>query len=150
MIIDALSMIDRYKELLPNIHDGIEKMESVKDWKPGEKYIFESGYVFFQEGTTKPLEEAQFEAHRNYVDVQVVLKGNEYLAWSELTDLTEIIPYNTEKDVQKFVGENAHMMKISEGMVYICFPWDAHKAVFHMDQPLQFTKGVIKLKINKK
>lgn len=148
MIIDTLANLKHYQKLLPNLLTAIEKMRSLKDWQAGEKYYFEGGFVFFQEGETKPMAEAQFEAHRKYIDVQVVLKGQECLAWSELSELTEIIPYSDEKDVRKFEGENTHTMKISEGMAYICFPWDGHKAVFHIEQPLQFTKAVIKLALN--
>lgn len=39
-------------------------------------------------------------------------------------------------------------MLITEGMAYICFPWDGHQAVFHVEQPLTFTKAVLKLAIN--
>lgn len=49
--------------------------------------------------------------------------------------------------VEKYEGGMQHFMKITEGMAYVCFPWDGHKAVFHIDQPLEFTKAVIKLEV---
>ncbi|EOH75243.1 MULTISPECIES: YhcH/YjgK/YiaL family protein [Enterococcus] len=150
MIIDAIANLSHYTKLFPTIPEALETMNSIEHQELGKKYFFKGGYFFFQEGATKPIEEAQFEAHRKYADLQIVLKGEEYIAWNKLTDLTEVLPYDSEKDVQKFVGQNTHKMKISEGMAYICFPWDGHQAVFHVDQPLHFMKAVIKLELNTK
>lgn len=148
MIIDAVTNLHHYTKLFPNIPEALEAMNRIEQQEFGKKYFFEGGFFFFQEGATKPIEEAQFEAHRNFVDLQIVLEGEEYIAWNKIDDLIEAIPYNAEKDVQKFTGKDAHKMKMSEGMAYICFPWDGHKAVFHVDQPLRFKKAVIKLALN--
>lgn len=150
MIIDAVANLTHYNKLFPAIPEAVEAMKSIQQQEFGKKYFFKGGYFFFQEGVTKPIEEAQFEAHRKYADLQIVLKGEEYIAWNRLADLTEVLPYDPERDVQKFTGQNTHKMKISEGMAYICFPWDGHQAVFHVDQPLHFTKAVIKLELNTK
>lgn len=147
MIIDAFENLENYQNILPNLIVALDKMKSVKNWVAGEKYAFSGGYVFFQEGVTKPLAEAQFEAHKKYIDVQVVLEGAEYLAWNKIDDLVETIPYQPEKDVQKFHGESLHTTRVSEGMAYVCFPWDGHQAVFHIEKPLRYKKAVIKLEI---
>lgn len=148
MIIDAVTNLHHYTKLFPNIPEALEAMNGIEQQEFGKKYFFEGGYFFFQAGATKPIEETQFEAHRNFVDLQIVLEGEEYIAWNKIDDLTEAIPYNAERDVQKFTGKDKHKMKISEGMAYICFPWDGHKAVFHIDQPLHFKKAVIKLALD--
>lgn len=145
MIIDHAANLSQYTKLFPAISAALEAMKQIEHQTPGENYFFEGGYFFFQKGITKPLEDAQFEAHRKYADIQIVLAGEEYVAWNKLADLTEVLPYNAEKDVQKFTGKSAHRMKMSEGMAYICFPWDGHQAVFHVDQPLHFKKAVIKV-----
>ena len=147
MIIDAFENLKNYENLLPNLTAALNKMKSVKNWVAGEKHEFSGGFVFFQEGVTKPLAEAQFEAHKKYIDVQVVLEGAEYLAWNRIDDLIETAPYQSEKDVQKFQGKSLHSMKVSEGMAYVCFPWDGHQAVFHLEESLLYKKAVIKLEI---
>lgn len=148
MIIDDFANIRQYTRLLPHIPQALGKLDGIVEPKSGEKYEFEGGFLFFQEGETKPLTEALYEAHRKYADLQILLKGEEYLAWSKLEDLREVLPYDQNKDVQKFTGTENQIMKISGGMAYICFPWDGHKAVFHVDAPLHFTKVVIKLELN--
>ncbi|MMZ63273.1 hypothetical protein D1872_255180 [compost metagenome] len=77
----------------------------------------------------------------------MVLKGSEYVALEDLSNLSVAIPYSEDRDVEKYAGATQHVMKITEGMAYVLFPWDAHKAIFHMDQPLAFTKAVIKLEV---
>ena len=133
---------------MPKLPTALKVMEEHKEnWKPEERYPFDGGVVFFQSGQTKALEDSQFEAHRKFVDVQVVLEGAEYVALEDLSNLEVVIPYSDERDVEKYIAETEHFMKITAGMAYVCFPWDGHKAVFHIDKPLKFTKAVIKLEI---
>ena len=148
MIIDRVERLARYQSILPKISTALEAMEEHKEnWKAGERYPFDGGVVFFQSGQTKASEDTQFEAHRKFVDVQVVLEGAEYAALEDLSNLEVIIPYNYERDVEKYTADTEHFMKMTAGMVYVCFPWDGHKAVFHTDEPLEFTKAVIKLEV---
>ncbi|MGT2847091.1 YhcH/YjgK/YiaL family protein [Streptococcus massiliensis] len=150
MIIDSLEHLECYHTLLPNLANALKALDEHKNsWGTGVKYPFEGGFLFFQEGVTKPLVDSQFESHRRHIDVQVLLRGAEYVALEDLSKLSTIIPYSDERDVEKYQGETKHMMKISAGMVYVCFPWDGHKAVFHIDEPLEYQKAVIKLEINK-
>lgn len=147
MIIERIDRLDKYQSILPHLDKALAAMRDITEWNEGERYPFEGGFLFFQSGTTKPLTETQFEAHRNYIDVQIVLEGSEYLALEDLTNLSVAIPYNQDRDAEKYEGTTQHFMKITEGMAYVCFPWDGHKAVFHVDQPLAFTKAVIKLEV---
>ncbi|MGT2929485.1 YhcH/YjgK/YiaL family protein [Streptococcus dentasini] len=149
MIIDRMERLEKYAAVLPHLTPALEAMETYKDsWETGVRYPFDGGVVFFQKGSTKPLVQAQFESHKKYIDVQIILAGAEYAALEDLSNLSVAIPYNDEKDVAKYSGETQHYMKISSGMAYVCFPWDGHKAVFHMEEPLTFTKAVIKLEID--
>ncbi|GCF95084.1 hypothetical protein NRIC_29750 [Enterococcus florum] len=145
MIIDTFDRLEQYEKLLPKLPNALAAMAQIEEPLLGQRYLFDGGFLFFQEGETKPSQTAQFEAHRKYVDVQLVLSGNEYLAWSKLEDLTESTAYDQEKDVQKFSGAEQHVLKMTKGSAYICFPWDGHKAVFHIERPLNFRKAVIKL-----
>lgn len=147
MIIDHKERLVNYQAILRNIDKALTKLHELTDWQEGQRYPFDGGFLFFQNGETKPLAQAQFEAHKKYIDVQVVLAGAEYVALEDLSNLSVAIPYSNERDVEKYDGPTNHVMKISQGMAYVCFPWDAHKAVFHLEQPLNFSKAVIKLEI---
>ncbi|MGT2946445.1 YhcH/YjgK/YiaL family protein [Streptococcus chenjunshii] len=71
-------------------------------------------------------------------------------ALEDLLNLSVALPYQEEKDVEKYEGEVRHYMKMTAGMAYVCFPWAAHRAVFHFDEPLTFTKAVIKLAVEER
>ncbi|MEX2805102.1 YhcH/YjgK/YiaL family protein [Streptococcus sp. H31] len=151
MIIDRAERLEYYQPILPKIKDALAVLEAHKDdWEAGVSYSFSGGRLFFQKGRTKPLELSQFEAHRKFIDVQFVLEGAEYVALEDLTELSIALPYQQEKDVEKYEGSVRHYMKITEGMAYVCFPWDAHRAVFHTDEELTFTKAVVKLAVEER
>lgn len=47
------------------------------------------------------MDEGTFEAHRRYIDVQIVAEGCEELAWADVSDLKTVIPYDKDKDAEK-------------------------------------------------
>lgn len=144
MIIDHIDNILFYRDLLPGLEEGIRVLQSREKWEPG-RYEFEGGYFMIQEGETKPMEEGTYEAHRKYVDVQILIKGCEELAWKEYKRLTPVLAYNPDKDQERLDGEKDHVMLISEGMFYAAFPQDGHKAVSHTREQHHYVKAVMKL-----
>lgn len=148
MIIDRIERLGKYQAILGKINKALTEVKNRQnDFQEGKQYAFDGGFIFFQTGQTKPLQKTQFESHKKFIDVQLLLKGAEYVALEDLSQLTTSIPYNSEKDVEKYDGGTNHFIKITEGMAYVCFPWDGHKAVFHLEESLSFTKAVIKLEI---
>lgn len=146
MIIDKVDNILLYEPLLKNLKNGMEAVKALPALEVG-RYEFEGGFFMVQKGSTKPLSEGTFEAHRKYIDVQILMEGSEEVAWSEITDLTTSSEYSPEKDAERFTGTFDHVIKISEGMFYAAFPHDGHKPVSHTSQPQTFTKIVMKLPV---
>lgn len=146
MIIDKLDNIFLYEPLVSNLRNGMEAVKALSDYETG-KYDFDGGYFMIQKGVTKPLSEGTFEAHRKYVDVQILVEGSEEVAWEDITDLTTVIEYNPEKDAERLSGSFEHVIKISEGMFYMAFPHDGHKPVSHTASEQSFTKIVMKLPV---
>lgn len=144
MIIDRADRILYYRELLPHIEAGLEALKSLPVPEPG-RYEFEGGYFTIQKGITRPVEEGTYEAHRRYIDVQILLEGSEELAWQDLRELETVTAYDPQKDQERLDGPKNHVILISEGMFYAVFPNDAHKAVSHTEQPRNFLKAVMKL-----
>ncbi|GAU76477.1 YhcH/YjgK/YiaL family protein [Fusibacter sp. 3D3] len=145
MIIDQWHNIHFYKPLIQNFDKGLKAIREQMEKLETGRYEFEGGFFMVQKGETKPMSEGLFEAHRKYIDIQIIVKGSEEIAWEELADLTVEIPYNPEKDAEYLAGETKHHMLISEGMFYIAYPHDGHRPVRHTEIPLTFTKIVLKL-----
>lgn len=141
MIIDKLSRLENYD--LPNLKAALACLEQVRDAAPG-RYDFEGGFILLQSGTTTPLANGDFEAHRKYLDVQVMLEGEERFAWAALEDLTVTDPYNEQADRSNHAGEGC-IVQIKTGMFYVLYPTDAHKCCGHVHTPTSFRKAVVKL-----
>ena len=151
MIIDTINHLSFYEPMLPKLKNAIATMEAHPDHAEGENYSFDGGYLKFQKGETKPIMEGTFEAHRKYVDVQIVLEGAEEMCYEPLEKLTSVIPYDENKDAERFEGNRNHRMLIEEGMFYVAFPKDGHKSISHSgDKPHSFVKCIIKLEVKEK
>ena len=145
MIIDKLNRIDRYHALLPHLDEAMARLEEIRDAAPG-RYEYDGGFILIQEGTTNPIDAGDFEAHRKYLDVQILLEGAETIAWADLDALRCSEEYDAEKDRGMYAGEGV-TVDITPGMFYVCFPQDAHKACGHLEAPTAFRKAVVKLRL---
>lgn len=146
MIVDKMNNISFYKGLLPNLENGLKAIETMGKPELG-RYEFDGGYFMVQKGTTNPLENGNFEVHRKYIDVQIILEGSEEMAWNNLGDLTPAIAYNPENDAEFLSGKFDHVMEITAGMFYAVFPEDGHKPGSHTGTPHDYLKIVMKLPV---
>ena len=149
MIIDKTSNIDFYAPLLQNLAAGMAALNALGDQPACGRYEFEGGFFMIQEGDTTPMEEGNFESHKNYIDVQIMLHGAEEVAWQDLGDTTEVTPYSPEKDIAFEDGVRSHSALITDGMFYAVFPHDAHRPSAHTSKSHHFLKAVMKLPASK-
>ncbi|MDO4634100.1 MAG: YhcH/YjgK/YiaL family protein [Eubacteriales bacterium] len=147
MIIDRVDKIMFYEKLLPNLANAMRKAEELGEHPKIGRYEFEGGFLMVQEGETVPMTEGSYEAHRRYIDVQILTEGCEEVAWEEISRLTVSTPYSEEKDCELLDGDRAHSMLISEGMFYAAFPSDAHRPIAHTENQHRYRKLVIKLPV---
>lgn len=143
MVIDKLTHIKDYIAVLPHFEEALACLDQVKSADSG-RYDFSGGFILIQEGTTSSVESGDFEAHRKYLDVQILLEGAETIVWADIADLTVSVPYNEQTDRGGYCG-NGCTIEIRPGMFYVCDPHDAHKCCHHTDTPTPFRKAVIKL-----
>lgn len=91
--------------------------------------------------------DAFFEAHKHYIDVHVVLSGEEKIGISDRSIL-ESLGYDEDSDSYELVGECEQYVKLKPGKILICFPRDAHKVKIINNGANKVDKAVIKVKIN--
>ncbi len=85
-------------------------------------------YAMVQEYTSKLKEDAKNEAHKNYIDIQFVVSGEEVLEVCDVNFLKSKIEYNPEKDVEFYYdAEKPTSCILTAGEYTILFPHDAHK-----------------------
>jgi biofilm protein TabA len=76
---------------------------------------------------TRSFIEAALEAHRTYIDVQVVLSGIDTMGWAPLAACTRITqPYDAERDIEFFSDPPLSLVPVTSGSLSVFFPEDAH------------------------
>jgi YhcH/YjgK/YiaL family protein len=106
---------------------------------------------------TKLAEEAQYESHRIYGDIQMLIQGAEMILVCNRQALKVIVPYSDEKDID-FLGASAeaspldgnpspvHQVILQGPVAAILFPEDAHKpSLAVLGQPSEVGKLLIKV-----
>lgn len=98
--------------------------------------------------TVKP-ETANFETHRSYVDIQVVVAGREIIQWAPMSKLGKVkIPYDTAKDLEFFEEpEYCTDLRMEEGDFAVFFPSDAHKPRCQFGGATKVLKLVVKVAV---
>ena len=85
-------------------------------------------FVMVQELELRPLEQARLELHRKYIDIQLVLRGDEEVfGWSEKKDcLKPETEFDEAKDIQLFVDTPQCFYTVREGQFSVLYPEDGH------------------------
>lgn len=107
---------------------------------PNGNFVVEQVYL------TKPRAQGSFETHRKYVDVQVILEGEELMEVAHPDGLTVRDPYNPERDAM-FYHQVSHgsVLRFRMGDAAIYFPDDAHMASLQVDGSQLVRKAVVKV-----
>ena len=145
MIICPWKDIMRYADVIPGLAEAVEAVNTLQSTEPA-KYPISNGRVMVQQITKKPWKGAIMEAHRQYLDIQYMWKGEEVVGWAPIDTVTETEPFNEEKDAGKYEGEHTPI-QIKQGYCYVVFPEDAHAPGLYTDEPGELTKVVVKLKL---
>ena len=162
MIFDEKQNLDFYRNL------GIEgryakavdflKNTDLAALEPG-KYEIDGKDVYANVSayTTIPWEEAKYEAHEHYTDIQYVIEGSEVMTYAPAHEMTVKTPYNPDKDVvffenttdglQVVVKAGQYLQIVAGPDQYLIFnPWDAHKPKAANGAPAPIKKVIVKIK----
>ena len=146
MIICPWKDIKKYASLLPGIDEAFDAVNALTAFEDKKTYPLSNGNRFFVavQGTKAP---DVAEAHRDYLDIQYIVKGKEVVGGADLAACELQGEFNEAKDIGKYTGPFEYLT-INEGICYVAFPEDAHMPGRHLDVPNDFTKVVVKLKVN--
>ncbi len=96
---------------------------------------------------TVPDEEAYFEAHKNYLDIHIMVDGSERVEIAPPEDLSRF-ETNEVNDFYAYRGEGRYRLTLSPGDFLVVFPGDAHKIKMRTGAPATVTKVVFKVRIH--
>jgi len=151
MIVDRIENARLYAPL----HKGFEKAFAVLKEpglakKPDGRYPVDGDdlYYIVQHYTTRPLEQGRFESHRKYIDIQVLLAGQELLDYSPTTGLEVVEPYSEDKDIMFYrVGAISARVTLEPGLFCLLYPHDAHLPSCQLACPSGVHKVVFKIRV---
>ena len=147
MILDNIENYKKYEELNRNFEKAFKflKREDLGSLAVG-KYEIDGEEVFalVQEYETKDLENAKYEAHKKYIDIQYMLDGNEYMGYSSIDKLKITSPYSEENDFMLLSGE-ANLIMLNSKDFSVFFPEDAHMPGIAIKDKNKVRKVVVKV-----
>jgi len=132
-----------YLETINDDFLRIQPNESLKEYLTDGIFVLKQAYL------TKARENAFFESHKKYVDVQFMVKGQEFMDVCPIEDLTLLEPYHEENDFIKYkvTHENFSSLCIKEGHLAIFYPQDAHQPCIQKKSSELVFKAVVKIPI---
>lgn len=150
MVIDTLDHSSSYETLHPRFKAAFDflKRPDIATVALGRTDIEgNSLYALVQEYETKPIQEGKLEAHRKYIDIQMILEGEEFMGYAPLGGQPVAKPFDPAKDIGFYDGE-AWFTRFRKGMFAIFFPQDAHLPGRYTDKASKVKKIVLKIELS--
>lgn len=148
MIADKIENAGLYRNLSSGIKAGLEFVQKTDllAIEPGEYNIAEGIFAIVAEYQTKPAIESKPEAHKKYIDIQYIIKGEEYIGYAPLEN-QEIATEYDEKNDFMFLDAEISFTKMTTGMFAIYYPTDIHQPGIVIDKPAAIKKVVVKVAV---
>ncbi len=150
MIYDKIDNLEIYAGISEDIRLGLEWLRDVNpDIDKGVYELSPRVKAIVSEYITKEVNENGFEAHRDYIDIQYILKGREKICCLPLEYLKETKSYNHEKDAAfyEIVSVTPQEVVIGNGYYAVFYPQDGHMPGLCAGECKAVKKVVIKLKV---
>jgi len=147
MVLDVIENAPFYYKLGPGIEKALKYLQEtdLQHLPPG-KYEIDGDRIFavVQQFDLKLRGEAQWKAHRRYVDVQYVVEGRERIFYAYAPDMTVQQEYDDAADCELLSG-SGNTQERAAGTFAIFGPDDAHKTGTFVEnpQPVKTIKKVV-------
>ncbi len=156
MVIDRVENLRKYESINPRFAAAFAYFdELVKGNVPDGKYVMPNCdveneiYVVLMTRTLEEKEALRAESHEKYIDVQVVLEGQETMYVPSYTTPEVEIPYNQTKDITMYAPvdrEDCHTLKIDAGSFAMYLDGELHIPDGGMSAESEYVrKAVIKV-----
>ena len=126
MIIDKLENISKYKEVPVFAVEFIKNLTT--NINEGRYDFPEQNFANVESYNSKNIEDAKFEAHRNYIDIQLLLSGRERIYYTGVEGLVEKAPYDSSRDIVFFNDsvKNSDYLTLDGTNFALIYPHEAH------------------------
>jgi len=150
MIFDKIENIYKYSQIDTKIADfilGLDKNQPV-----GRVFLSADELTFanIDEYTTKEHSNCKLEAHKKYIDIQLLLDGVEELDYIDVRGLKIEEEYDEARDVMFFAQPDAILNRVilKDGNFVLLYPHEAHQPqMAYNNRPSNVKKVVVKIPV---
>jgi YhcH/YjgK/YiaL family protein len=109
----------------------------------------DNAYAPVSDYLTKNPQDAKFEAHRKYIDIQYIIDGQEQMTVAPIGKKKDTItPYDETKDVEFMTVADSSSYIATPKNFFIFFPSDIHRPSVKVNENSQVRKIVVKVKVD--
>ncbi|MCQ2348146.1 MAG: YhcH/YjgK/YiaL family protein [Paludibacteraceae bacterium] len=131
MILDKLENADLYFEVVPRFREFME-FYNANDLEelPACKLKLQGDDLFvnIMDFTGKEEKDCKMESHRDYIDIQIPVNGDEMMGWKAQEDCQQVASeYNEDKDMALYNDPQTATIMVPKGHFVVFFPSDGHR-----------------------
>ena len=129
MIYGNLENLQEIAEIGKNYNKVIDFLQTQEllNIAVGRYDLADGCYVNIVEYQTAATDEGEFEAHRVYDDVHIVIVGTERVAWQDITDAAPCNEFNEKEDYGLFLANTEQEVILTASNFVVFEPTDIHK-----------------------
>ena len=149
MVYDKIDNFETYKGLSEDIYEVLKFLKNASsDLACGVHEINPRVKAIVSEYETMPVSKNGYEAHKKFIDIQYLLKGEERNCCLPIEKLTEIKPYREEIDAAFYTADApTQELKLGDGYFAIYFPQDGHMPGLSKEGKEYVKKLVVKVQV---
>ena len=150
MIFDSIKNRALYEKMNPKFTVAFDFIEKVmKEGAEVGKYELCGSDVFAMVQEYEPKEDSGvFEAHKNYIDIQFILSGKEYMECAKEENCEVTDAYEESRDAALYKCEGyRESLDCEEGDFAIFYPHDIHKPGVKLLESGAVRKIVVKVSV---
>lgn len=149
MIFGNIRNLDEYPFLESQVREcfNYAQAHDLKTFEKGSHEIDGSRlFVNIVEYTTTTADNRFWEAHKDYLDIHVMLDGQEQIDVNFIENMQQK-EYVPADDFLPMDGEMNGYVVLEDGDFLICYPHDAHRTAIQLKAPEQIKKAIFKVRI---
>ncbi|CCY62400.1 MAG: YhcH/YjgK/YiaL family protein [Candidatus Gastranaerophilaceae bacterium] len=148
MIYDKLNNINKYNVISEKVSDFL--LGLTPEIAAGRYVIDENTYVNIDVYNTKDFNNCKLEAHKKYIDIQMLLTGNERLDYINTDGLKVSEEYDENRDIMFFETPDIPLnsVQLTPYNFALIYPHEAHMPqINYNNKTHSVKKAVVKIKI---
>ena len=149
MIYGEIKELNNYRGISKNLDNAIDYILK-GEYKNGTfgKNVIDGDNLYFncpKNPMTKELKDGFLEGHRDYIDIHVVIEGEENLGFVSYDEAKLIKEYDKEGDYELYDGEIKNFFYLNPKKFVMFFPKEPHAALLKVGEVKEIKKVIFKV-----